>query len=272
MKIAIIGAGPVGLYFAGLCQDHQIEYTLYESTPEVGGQITQLYPKKEIINIPGINSIVAEDYIKQLYQKLDPKKLEVGHKIKDLFEVSWADKVIIATGKGEFTPRKLTEFSSTFEQDTCNIKYYLNDYSFLADKKVVIFGGGDSALDWAKQLSEICQVTLVHRRPEFRGNSATIAGCDNLTILKPFVLKMIDVSKFQKTVTVETAPMYSTNGVQEVTLDYDYILVNFGYELKECDFITDNKTVYKIGDCTGTTTIADGIDQANKLFKEIING
>lgn len=261
----------MGLYFAGLCQAQQIDYTVFEAAPSVGGQLMQLYPQKIITNIPGIPSITAQDYITQLTAGVDPTKILLGQKVTDLTTIVKSyDKFILATGKGEFRPRRLTDFSAHFEQNVCNILYSLSDYTFLTGKRVVVFGGGDSALDWAKQLSEICKVTLVHRRPEFRGNGDTIAACRQLTVLKPFVLKKIDVSKFQKTVTVETAPTYAADGATEIHIDYDYILVNFGVDLTPNQIEVSTAEVYRIGDCTGSSTIAAGLVQADAVFAKII--
>lgn len=267
MKIAIIGGGPIGLYFASLCQKNQIDYTLFEAAEELGGQVTQLYPKKIVTNIPGFDAIVAEDYIKGLVSQIDLDKVKLGSKITHITDSGPHDYIINATGRGEFIPRKLTNFSDHFEQDVCNIRYSLKNYDFLAGQNVVIFGGGDSALDWAKQLSEICQVALVHRRTEFRGNAETISGCD-LAVLKPYIYTGIDVSKFQKTVRVSKVGELDTY----IDIPYDYIFVNFGCDLRPVNFEDESCIIYKVGDCAGTTTIAAGIAQADQIFEEIING
>lgn len=267
MKIAIIGGGPIGLYFASLCQKNQIDYTVFEAAEELGGQITQLYPKKIVTNIPGIDAIVAEDYIKDLVDQINLDKVKLGSKITSITDLSQYSYIINATGRGGFIPRKLTDFSDHFEQDVCNIRYSLKNYNFLTGQDVVIFGGGDSALDWAKQLSEICKVTLVHRRTEFRGNAETISGC-GLRVLKPYIYTGIDVSKFEKTVRVSKVGEPDTF----IDIPYDYIFVNFGCDLQPVNFVGESCIIYKVGDCAGTTTIAAGIAQANQTFEEITNG
>ena len=144
MKIAIIGAGPIGLYFAGLCGQHNIDYTIFEADYFIGGQLTHLYPEKIIYNIPGFESIKSADYIALLASSIDFSKIILGTKINAIGELKQAySHIIIATGIGEYQPRKL----SLENEEKYNVLYSLKDYDFLKNKKVVIFGGGDSALD-----------------------------------------------------------------------------------------------------------------------------
>ena len=137
--------------------------------------------------------------------------------------------------------------------------YSLKDYAFLKNKKVIIFGGGDSALDWAKQLSEISDVTLVHRRDEFRGNAETIKDC-NIKIYLSYVPESMTENKIK---------IKSVKSEVDLELDCDYILVNFGQVMSKTEFEKLNN-VYYVGDATGTRTIADGIKQANEIFTEAI--
>ena len=84
MKIAIIGAGPIGLYFATLCEKNNINYTIFESDSFIGGQLTHLYPEKVIYNIPGIESIKAVNYIDQLLLKIDSNKIVLKYQVNTL--------------------------------------------------------------------------------------------------------------------------------------------------------------------------------------------
>lgn len=256
MKVAIIGAGPIGLYFASLCEHYNINYTIFEADSFIGGQLTHLYPEKIIYNIPGFESIKSADYIALLASNVDSSKIILGTKINSLEELKTSyNHIIIATGIGEYQPRKL----GLENEEKYNVLYSLKDYDFLKNKKVVIFGGGDSALDWAKQLSEISEVTLVHRRDEFRGNMDTIKEC-KLKIYLSYIPESLTENKI-KIKSVKT---------EEITnLDYEYILVNFGQVITKTQF-EDLNNVYYIGDSTGTRTIADGISQANETFMEVI--
>jgi thioredoxin reductase (NADPH) len=255
LEVAIIGAGPIGLYFAGLCEKSNISYKVFEADSFIGGQLTHLYPEKIIYNIPGIPAISAADYITYLGSKIDSSKIILGIKINSLDELKGAyTHVINATGIGEWIPRKL----GLAREDNYNIIYNLTNRKVLASKKVIVFGGGDSALDWASQLSKSSQVSLVHRRDEFRGNAATIENCDiNL------YLSYIPERLTQTSVTIK-----SVKTGESVVLDYDYILVNFGHLVNKTQFEESNN-VYYIGDSTNSKTIADGILQAENLFKTL---
>ena len=256
MKVAIIGAGPIGLYFAGLCEQHNIDYAVFEADSFIGGQLTHLYPEKIIYNIPGFESVKSADYIALLASKVDSSKIRLGTKISSLDELKTSyDKIIIATGIGEYRPRKL----GLENEEKYNVLYSLKDYAFLKNKKVIIFGGGDSALDWAKQLSEISDVTLVHRRDEFRGNAETIKDC-NIKIYLSYIPESMTENKIK---------IKSVKSEVDLELDYDYILVNFGQVMSKTEFEKLNN-VYYVGDATGTRTIADGIKQANEVFTEAI--
>lgn len=258
MKVAIIGAGPIGLYFANLCEKNNIDYTIFEADSFIGGQLTHLYPEKIIYNIPRIESIKSADYIDLLASKLDRSKFILGHKINAIEGLKQAyNHVIIATGIGEYQPRKL----GIDNEEKYNVLYSLKDYSFLKNKKVVIFGGGDSALDWAKQLSEISEVTLVHRRDEFRGNVETIKECNLNLYLSYNPLAIND-----KTISIK-----SVKTEEIIELSYDYVLVNFGQVINKVEFSPSN-TVYYIGDSTGSKTIAEGIKQADSLFETLFGG
>ena len=256
MKVAIIGAGPIGLYFASLCEQYNINYTIFEADSFIGGQLTHLYPEKIIYNIPGFESIKSADYIALLASNVDSSKIILGTKINSLEELKTSyNHIIIATGIGEYQPRKL----GLENEEKYNVLYSLKDYDFLKNKKVVIFGGGDSALDWAKQLSEISNVSLVHRRDEFRGNMNTIKDCNLKTYLS-YIPESLSENKIK---------IKSVKTDLRIELDYDYVLVNFGQLITKTKF-EDLNTVYYIGDSTGTRTIADGIRQANETFMKIV--
>lgn len=260
MKVAIIGGGPIGLYFANLCEQNKLDYTVFEADSYIGGQLAHLYPKKIIYNIPGIESIKSADYIALLASKLDSSKLVLDTKITDVEPLLAAyDYIIVATGIGEYQPRKL----GLEGEEKYNVLYSLKDYGFLIDKNVIVFGGGDSALDWAKQLSGVSKVSLVHRRDEFRGNIETINGCNCKLNL---YLSYIPVALTEDTVLIK-----SVKTEEIINLKYDYILVNFGQIVNKIQF-NPYDTVYYIGDSTGSKTLAEGLSQAETLFKKLFGG
>lgn len=183
--LLIIGAGPTGLFAvfeAGLLK---LKCHLIDALPQPGGQLTELYPKKPIFDIPGYPSINAGDLVDNLMEQIKQfqpgftlgETAEIINKLEDgTFEVisnkgtvHHAKAVAIAGGLGTFEPRKpLLENIEKFEEN--GVEYFVKEPEHFRNKKIVIAGGGDSALDWAIFLSDVAsEVTLIHRRNEFRG-------------------------------------------------------------------------------------------------------
>ena len=184
--LLIIGAGPTGLFSvfeAGLLK---MKCHLIDSLPQPGGQLTEIYPKKPIYDIPGFPIINAGELVDNLMEQIKPfnpgftlgesavtiDKDEHGQFIvtTDKGTAQRAPSVAIAGGLGVFTPRRPPiENLKDFEQK--GVEYIIKDPGIYKDKKVVISGGGDSALDWTIYLAEIAEeVSLVHRRTSFRGH------------------------------------------------------------------------------------------------------
>jgi len=183
--ICIIGAGPVGLFAvfeAGLVK---LRCHLIDALPQPGGQLTEIYPKKPIYDIPGFPEVLAQDLIENLLKQIEPFKpsFSLGERAETIendidgnFLVQTSEgtkiscKVIcIAGGLGCFEPRKpVLENLEAFEGKGVN--YMIKDPETYRNKKVVIAGGGDSALDWTVFLAEIAEeVSLIHRNSSFRG-------------------------------------------------------------------------------------------------------
>jgi thioredoxin reductase (NADPH) len=183
--ILIIGAGPVGLFTvfeAGLLK---MRCHLIDALPQVGGQLTEIYPKKPIYDIPGYPSVLAGDLVKNLMKQIEPFKpsFTLGERAETIEKMEngsfvltthrgtqiTAPVICIAGGLGSFEPRKppiahLTDFEDK------GVEYIIRDPEIYRDKKIVIAGGGDSALDWSIYLADIAaELTLVHRRNDFRG-------------------------------------------------------------------------------------------------------
>jgi thioredoxin reductase (NADPH) len=183
--IIIVGAGPTGIFTvfeAGLLK---LKCHLIDALPQPGGQCSEIYPKKPIYDIPGFPEILAGDLTKNLLEQC--KQFEPGFTLGEraekiekndsgIFTVTTnkgtkhqAPIVAIAGGLGSFEPRKPQIENITFYEDK-GVEYIIKDPEIYRNKKVVIAGGGDSALDWSIFLANInAKVTLVHRRNEFRG-------------------------------------------------------------------------------------------------------
>lgn len=183
--LLIIGAGPVGLFTvfeAGLIKLH---CHLIDYLPQPGGQCTEIYPKKPIYDIPGFPSVLAGDLIHNLMEQIAPFKpgFTLGERAEEMrqtedgkFEIITtsgtihrAPCVAIAAGLGVFEPRKPPiENLSNFENN--GVDYIIKEPEKFRNKRVVVAGGGDSALDWSIILADIAaEVVLVHRRSSFRG-------------------------------------------------------------------------------------------------------
>ncbi|MFV7235418.1 NAD(P)/FAD-dependent oxidoreductase [Flavobacterium sp. ZB4R12] len=183
--ILIIGAGPTGLFAvfeAGLLK---LKCHILDALPQAGGQLSELYPKKPIYDIPGFPEVLAGDLVDNLMEQI--KQFEPGFTLGERAETIakqedgsfivtsnkgkkfHASVVAIAGGLGSFEPRKpLIEDIEFYENK--GIKYFIKNPEKFRDKRVVIAGGGDSALDWSIFLSNVAsEVTLIHRRNEFRG-------------------------------------------------------------------------------------------------------
>lgn len=183
--ILIIGAGPTGLFTvfeAGLLK---LKCHLIDALPQPGGQCSELYPKKPIYDIPGFPEVLAGDLVTNLMEQI--KSFEPGFtlaeradtldKLEDGTFVVTTNKgtkhnapvVVIAGGLGSFEPRK-PQIDNILNFEDKGVAYMIKDPEVYRDKKVLIAGGGDSALDWAIFLADVAsEVSLVHRRNEFRG-------------------------------------------------------------------------------------------------------
>lgn len=291
--VVIVGAGPAGLYFANLCEKEKIDYLLLDASNEVGGQITHLYPEKEMVDIPGIKSIISKDYITKLVSCVDQSKILLNTKVEkiennEVFACNLSVKakyIILAIGLGFSSPRPL---GVEHENECKNILYHLKKFDFLKGKKVAIFGGGDSALDWSKEISKISDdVHLIHRRTEFRGNPETIKDCKNLKIHLPYIPYSLeyDNEKATSVVIKEVLPEDQPEHLEKICVDY--VLVNYGNVAANCDFgfeknglfvkvDSDNRVknnIFAIGDICDYENkkrrIAPSIVECERVFKLI---
>ncbi|MCH2022463.1 MAG: NAD(P)/FAD-dependent oxidoreductase [Saprospiraceae bacterium] len=194
--ILIIGAGPCGLFTvfeAGLLK---LRCHLIDSLPLAGGQLTEIYPKKPIYDIPGFPHILAGELVDNLIKQIEPFKpgFTLGERAESIEELDdgrfclktnkgtkhIAKVIAIAGGLGCFEPRK-PPISNIAEFEDKGVEYIIKEPELYRDKKIVIAGGGDSALDWAIFLSDIAsEVTMVHRRKGFRGALDSVEKVEQL--------------------------------------------------------------------------------------------
>lgn len=281
--IIIIGAGPVGLFTvfeAGLLK---LRCHLIDALPQVGGQLTEIYPKKPIYDIPGYPSILAGDLVKRLEEQIAPFKPQftLGERAEELIRdenghfVLTTNKgtklnapvIAIAGGLGCFEPRKPPiKDLALFEEK--GVEYMVKDPEQFRDKSILIAGGGDSALDWTIELEQIAKdVTLIHRRDSFRG------ALDSVD-------KVMNLAQSGKINLITNAQAIGVNGngrlkevkikqkeLGEKTLDVDYFIPLFGLtpklgpiadwnlsitrnaiDVNTKDYSTDVDGIYAIGD------------------------
>lgn len=210
--VAIIGAGPVGLFGIFECGMVGLKCHVIDSLEEIGGQCTALYPEKPIYDIPGLPKVQAGDLIANLEEQAKPydpvfhlgQSVDALTKDGNLFTLTTSKgtkittkAVIIAAGAGAFGPNRppidgLEQFEGT------SVLYAIRNKDQFKGKDVVIAGGGDSALDWTIALEPIAKsVTLVHRREKFRGAPDSVAKLhaladeNKITLQTPYQLKSI---------------------------------------------------------------------------------
>jgi len=244
--VVIIGAGPVGLFAVHQSGINGLKSEVIDNLDKAGGQCIELYPDKPIYDIPGIPVCTGEELTKKLLKQIEPFKTNF-HFSERVQEISnendnWIIKtsknkvfnspnIIIAGGVGSFEPRKLLLKEAEKHEDK-NIFYSVGEKSKFKGKKVSIFGGGDSALDWALELSKISNVTLIHRRDEFRGAPHTLSEikklekAGKLTIKTRYQLASIEGDKNIKSIIIKNDEEKTTK------IETDYILSFFGLNMK----------------------------------------
>ncbi|MDN3708260.1 NAD(P)/FAD-dependent oxidoreductase [Myroides ceti] len=281
--ILIIGAGPTGLFAvfeAGLLK---LKCHLIDGLPQPGGQLTELYPKKPIFDIPGYPSVGAAELIDNLMEQI--KQFEPGFTLNEVAETidqledgtfivtsnkgtkHHAKAIAIAGGLGSFEPRKpLIENIAFYEEK--GVEYFVKNPEQFRDKNIVIAGGGDSALDWSIFLSDVASnVTLVHRRNEFRGALDSVEKVQELKKLgKINLITPAEITAIHGNERVESLTLSNGDDTQIIETDYFIPLfgltpklgpiANWGLEIEKnaikvnnaLDYQTNIEGIYAIGD------------------------
>ncbi|MBK9718171.1 MAG: NAD(P)/FAD-dependent oxidoreductase [Saprospiraceae bacterium] len=281
--ILIIGAGPCGLFTvfeAGLLK---LQCHLVDALPTIGGQLSEIYPKKPIYDIPGYPSILAEELAANLMKQIEPFKpsFTLGERAEQItklpsghFEMKTnkntiieAPVVAIAGGLGCFEPRKPTIVNIVDFEDK-GVDYIIKDPEKFRNKRIVIAGGGDSALDWSIYLSDIAQeVVMIHRRTEFRGAPESVSKVGELVESgKIRLITEAEVTGLKGEHKLESVEIQRTNQ-EPLILNSDYFIPLFGLTPKlgpiadwglnldknaivvnTLDYSTNVEGIYAIGD------------------------
>jgi len=252
--ILIIGAGPVGLFTvfeAGLLG---LNCQIIDNLDRVGGQCAELYPDKPIFDIPGVPYQTAEEHIDALLEQIKPFKygLHLNQRVQEINQIDskneiqkWkvvtsentefiATNVFIAAGGGSFEPRRPPNIIDPDKFLNNGVAYSVKDKSHYKNKNLIIFGGGDSALDWSVELADIAaSVTLIHRRDAFRGSLSTeaqmreLVETGNLELKTPYVIEeLLGTNK------ISGVSIKNFESKEIETLDCNEILFLFGLNKK----------------------------------------
>ena len=251
--ILIIGAGPVGLFTvfeAGLLG---LNCTLIDNLDKPGGQCAELYPEKPIYDIPGVPFQTAQEHVDALLEQIKPFNydLHLSERVDLIEEIAlenesfWKVKttedkefisknIFIAAGAGSFEPRRPPNIEDPDKYLGKGVEYAVRSVDKYKNKNVVIFGGGDSALDWTVELSKVAKlVTLVHRRDAFRGAQHTeeqmraLVEKGKVNLLTPYLINSIEGNDIVESVTLKN---FESNEIEDY--EADELLFLFGLNKK----------------------------------------
>lgn len=238
--ITIIGGGPIGMFAAFYAGMRQSSCKIIESMPQLGGQLAALYPEKYIYDIAGFPKVRAQELIDRLNEQMSQfettlqleEKAESIESNGDILEITTDQgihltrSIIITAGVGAFAPRRL-EHPDAAKFEKTNLHYFVDDLNKFASQKIVLFGGGDSAVDWALMLEPIAEkVTIVHRRDKFRAHEHSV---ENLMNSKVEVLTPYELDSIEGTEEIEKVILVHKVTGEKVTEEVDAVIVNYGF-------------------------------------------
>lgn len=239
----IIGAGPTGLYGSFYAGMREMSVKIIDSLAEIGGQLNALYPEKYIYDVAGFPKVKAKDLVEACAEQglqFGPtvclgEKVERLEKQEDGTYILGTDKrdhrtktIIIAAGVGAFAPRKLPNMPEVDVLEGKSVFYFVKSFEPFRGKKLLIVGGGDSALDWALNLEELAEsITLIHRRDKWRAHEDSVNKLNRSSV---------DVRTFHEVKSVDhdgenisKVVIYDNRSKEEATLDVDVIILSLGF-------------------------------------------
>ena len=277
----IIGAGPVGLFAVHQLGIKGLKSVVIDNLDKAGGQCIELYPDKPIYDIPAVPECTGEELTKKLLEQIQPFKTDLflNERVEEVKQEkeNWivktnqnnrfsAPNIIIAGGVGSFEPRKLgIKDAEKFEDKY--LFYAVKDKDKFKNKNISIFGGGDSALDWALELSKFSKINLIHRRKEFRGAPHTLSEIKKLEndgkifIKTPCQLESIDGKNNIDSITVKFDNGKTENIKTDIVLSFFGLIMKLGpiaewglnmskktIEVNAKNFETNKKGIFAVGD------------------------
>jgi thioredoxin reductase (NADPH) len=240
--ITIIGGGPSGLFAAFYAGLRDAKTKIIDSLPQLGGQLSALYPDKYIYDIPGFPRVLARELVERQVEQamasspaicLEEKVIDLKPGQDNLIELKtepgnlhWSRTVIIAAGVGAFVPRTL-DLPDLEKMQGRGVYYFVKDLEALRDQRVLVVGGGDTALDWASSLLDVAsQVTLIHRRGTFRAHEQSVK---EILLSSANVLRFYELQALHGNERVEAATVFDNRTGEEVTLDVDAVVLGLGF-------------------------------------------
>lgn len=239
--VTVIGAGPVGLYAAYYAGLRDCRTKIIEMHPHVGGRLISMYPEKEILDVAGHARIIARDLVAQLFdqaKRYDPT-IVLGERVTGLRVVAervieittpggthYSQTAIVAAGCGAFVPRKL-DIPHLADLEGRGIYYFLPSFEPMRGKRVLVVGGGNSAVDWALSLEGVAaEVTLAHRMYRFQAHEANVKRLlsSSVRVLFPYIALKEVIGEER----VEGAVVWNERSGKEQRLDVDAIILSIG--------------------------------------------
>lgn len=240
--ITIIGAGPVGLYalyYAGL---RNARAKIIEALDEVGGGLKVLYPEKYIYDVAGYPKVLAKDLVAQFAEQAQVygAPIHLGRRVTNIrrgedgtielettVDSHYTKTVIICAGLGAFIPRKL-DIPSVERFEAAGVYYYVKDSTLFRDKRILIVGGGDSAVDNALMLEPVARkVTLVHRNDRFRAHEDSVRQLETSSVESYY--PFWEVKELHGEDWVKAVTAVNTFDGREMTVDVDAVILNLGF-------------------------------------------
>ena len=277
----IIGAGPTGLFTAHQLKLIGLDCEVVDNLDKIGGQCIELYPDKPIYDIPAVPECTGEELTNNLINQLKPFdiKFHLSERVDEVKKENnnWLVKtnkgtnfltpnIIIAGGVGSFEPRKFSP-KECEKYENKSLFYSVKDKKIFKEKIVSIFGGGDSALDWAVELSKECEVNLIHRRDEFRGAQATVnrvkelAKAGKINLLTKYQMSAINGSGKLESIDIKDDNEDIKNLKTDYVLGFFGLIMQLGpianwglninkktIEVDTEKFETNQKGIYAVGD------------------------
>ena len=239
--ITIIGGGPTGLFGAFYAGLRQMKTKIIDSLGQLGGQLAALYPEKYIYDVGGFPKVLAKDFVNQAVEQalqyeptvcLEQKVLNLARGEDGVYTLTTdvgthrTRTVLIAAGVGAFLPRKL-DIPRVAELEGRGVHYFVSDTSSLADKRIAIVGGGDSAFDWALALHERSRgCMLLHRSDRFRAHEDTVEKVlqSPVDVRRFYELKAVHGEEMLEAITI-----FDNRSGEEETVSCDSLLLNLGF-------------------------------------------